>query len=152
VWRATRAEAVSVHQLAATCLYAVHDPASRRCTLTSAGHLPPTLCHPGGTVEFLDVAAGVMLGAGPGDYLAADIDLPPGSVLALYTDGLVEQPGQDISAGMSRLASALAAGPPRWPDQRAGQPRPPPAGRHRPAARPYHRPHSPLTHKGDGRW
>jgi hypothetical protein len=97
----------------ATCLYAVYDPASRRCRLTSAGHLPPALCRPGGAVDFLDVPGGVMLGAGPGRYPAADVDLPAGSVLALYTDGLVEQPGQDIGAGMSRLARALAAGPAR---------------------------------------
>jgi serine phosphatase RsbU (regulator of sigma subunit) len=68
-------------------------------------------------VEFVDVPGGVMLGTGRGDYPAADIGLPPGSVLALYTDGLVEQPGQDIGAGMSRLARALAAGPARSPDQ-----------------------------------
>ncbi len=97
----------------ATCLYAVYDPASRRCKLTSAGHLPPALRRPGGAVEFLDLPGGVMLGAGPGDYSAADIDLPAGSVLALYTDGLVEQPGHDLGAGMSRLARALAASPAR---------------------------------------
>jgi PAS domain S-box-containing protein len=101
----------------ATCLLAVYDPASRRCKLTSAGHLPPALRHPGGPSEFLDVPAGVMLGAGQGRYPVLDIELPPGSVLALYTDGLVEQPGQDIGTGMSRLARALAAGPPRSPEQ-----------------------------------
>src|SRR5215470_3533209 len=52
-----------------------------------------------------------MLGAGAGGYPATDIDLPAGSVLALYTDGLVELPGQDMGAGLSRLARALAAGP-----------------------------------------
>ena len=97
----------------ATCLYVVYDPESRRCRLTSAGHPPPALCHSGGTAEFLDPTGGVMLGVGPDRYPAVDIDLPPGSVLALYTDGLVEQPGQDIGAGMSRLARALAAGPAR---------------------------------------
>jgi PAS domain S-box-containing protein len=97
----------------ATCVFAVYDPASRRCKLTSAGHLPPALRHPGGTVEFLHVPGGVMLGAGAGRYPATDIALPAGSVLALYTDGLVEQPGQDIGTGMSRLARALAAGPAR---------------------------------------
>jgi hypothetical protein len=95
----------------ATCLYAQYDPVSRRCRLTSAGHLPPALRHPGGTVQFLDVPGGVMLGAGQDCYPAADIDLPAGSVLALYTDGLVEQPGRDIDAGLSRLARALAADP-----------------------------------------
>jgi serine phosphatase RsbU (regulator of sigma subunit)/PAS domain-containing protein len=101
----------------ATCLYSVYDPASRRCRLTRAGHLPPALCHPGGTVEFLDLPGGVMLGAAQGDYPVTDIDLPAGSVLTLYTDGLIEQPGEDLSTGMSQLARALAAGPARSPDQ-----------------------------------
>jgi PAS domain S-box-containing protein len=108
-------DVVAAHgdEAGATCLYAVHDPASRRCRLTSAGHPPPAVLHPGGRVEFLDLPAGLLLGAGPGRYPATDIDLPPGSVLVLYTDGLVEQPGQDIGAGMTRLARALTAGPTR---------------------------------------
>jgi serine phosphatase RsbU (regulator of sigma subunit) len=95
----------------ATCLYAQYDPASRRCCLTSAGHLPPALRHPGGTVEYLDVPGGVMLGVGPSRYPAVDTELSPGSVLALYTDGLIEHPGQDITTGMTRLARTLAASP-----------------------------------------
>ena len=109
--------AADSEEAGATCLYALYDPASRRCRLTSAGHLPPALRRPGGTVEFLDLPGGVLLGAGPGHYPATDIDLPPGSVLTLYTDGLVEQPGQDIGAGMSRLARALAASPARSLDE-----------------------------------
>jgi serine phosphatase RsbU (regulator of sigma subunit) len=62
-------------------------------------------------VEFIDVPGGVMLGAGPSRYPATDIGLPPGSVLALYTDGLIERPGQDISTGMARLARTLADSP-----------------------------------------
>jgi PAS domain S-box-containing protein len=100
----------------ATCLYAEYDPDSRRCRLTSAGHLPPALRHPDGTVDFIDIPGGVMLGAGPSCYPATDIDLPPGSVLALYTDGLIEQPGQDIGTGMARLAGVLAASPARSVD------------------------------------
>jgi PAS domain S-box-containing protein len=95
----------------ATCLYAQYDPASRRCRLTRAGHLPPALRHPDGRAEFIDVPGGVMLGAGAGRYPATDIALPPGSVLALYTDGLIEHPGQDISDGLARLARTLAATP-----------------------------------------
>jgi serine phosphatase RsbU (regulator of sigma subunit) len=100
----------------ATCLYALYDPASRRCRLTSAGHLPPALRHPCGRVDFLDVPGGVMLGAGPGRYPVTEKELPPGSVLALYTDGLVEHPGQDIGTGLSHLARILAVGPARSPD------------------------------------
>ena len=97
----------------AICLYALYDPASGRCRFTSAGHLPPALRENGGGVEFIDVPTGVMLGAGPSRYPVTDIRLSPGSVLALYTDGLIERPGQDLGTGMSRLAGALAAGPSR---------------------------------------
>jgi len=100
----------------ATCLYAVYDPASRQCRLASAGHPPPALRHPDGTAELIDLPAGLLLGAGPGRYPAIDVQLPPGSVLAFYTDGLIEQPGEDIGTGMSRLARALAACPAQSPD------------------------------------
>ena len=101
----------------ATCLYAQYDPASRRCRLTSAGHLPPALCHSDGTVEFIDIPGGVMLGVCQDRYPALERELPTGSVLALYTDGLVEQPGQDIGIGMSRLARVLTASPARSLDK-----------------------------------
>ncbi len=95
----------------ATCLYAVYDPGARRCRLASAGHLPPALRRPDGTTELIDLPPGLLLGAGQGRYPAVEMQLPPGSVLAMYTDGLIEQPGQDIGVGMSRLARALADGP-----------------------------------------
>src|SRR5215472_6198237 len=47
----------------ATCLYAAYDPASRRCRLTSAGHLPPALRRPGGRVEFLAALRSSALGS-----------------------------------------------------------------------------------------
>jgi hypothetical protein len=96
-------------EIGATCLYALYDPGSRRCRFTSAGHLPPALRHPGGRVEFIDVPGGVMLGVGPSRYPATDTELPEDSVLALYTDGLIEHPGQDIGTGMSQLARTLTA-------------------------------------------
>jgi PAS domain S-box-containing protein len=95
----------------ATCLHAVYDPRSRQCRLTSAGHLPPVLRGPDGSTELIDLPAGPLLGAGGGPYQATDRQLAPGSVLALYTDGLIERPGEDIAVGMSRLAQALADGP-----------------------------------------
>ncbi|HYZ55868.1 MAG TPA: SpoIIE family protein phosphatase [Streptosporangiaceae bacterium] len=100
----------------ATCLYALYDPASRRCRFTSAGHLPPALRRPGGTVDFIDMPGGVMLGMGQNHYPATGTQLPPGSVLALYTDGLIEHPSQDITTGMSRLARTLAASPAPSPE------------------------------------
>jgi PAS domain S-box-containing protein len=101
----------------ATCLYAAYAPGSRRCRLASAGHLPPALRRPDGTTEFIDLPPGLLLGAGQDRYPAVDTQLPPGSVLAMYTDGLIEQPGEDIGTGMSRFAQALAAGPARSPDE-----------------------------------
>jgi serine phosphatase RsbU (regulator of sigma subunit) len=95
----------------ATCLYTLYDPKSRRFRLTSAGHPPPALRHRDGTAGFIDIPPGVMLGMGHGHYPTVDIQLAPGSVLALYTDGLIEHPGQDIATGMSRLARALTVGP-----------------------------------------
>ena len=56
----------------ATCLYALYDPASRRCRFTSAGHPPPALRHPGGTVEFIDIPGGVMLGVVTDEGLVPD--------------------------------------------------------------------------------
>jgi hypothetical protein len=95
----------------ATCLHAVYDPSSRRCRLASAGHPPPVLRRPDGTTELIDVPPGLLLGAGPGPYPVADRQLEPGSILALYTDGLIERPGEDLAVGLSRLARALADGP-----------------------------------------
>jgi PAS domain S-box-containing protein len=101
----------------ATCVHAIYDPASRRCRLASAGHPPPVLRHPDGRTEFIDLPPGLLLGAGPGPYSHVERELAPGSILALYTDGLIEQPGQDLAVGMSRLARALADGPTRSLDE-----------------------------------
>ena len=106
-----RVVAAHGEEAGATCLHAVYDPASRRCRLTSAGHLPPVLRGPDGRTELLDLPAGPLLGMGQGPYRATDRQLAPGSILALYTDGLIERPGEDIAEGMSRLARVLADSP-----------------------------------------
>jgi len=95
----------------ATCLHAVYDPRTGHCQLTSAGHPAPVLRHPDGRAELIDLPPGLLLGAGQATYPAKELPLPPGSILALYTDGLIERPGQDISIGMSQLARALGDGP-----------------------------------------
>ena len=97
----------------ATCLHALYDPATRRCRFTSAGHPPPAVRHPDGRVEFIDVLQGMILGVQDDRYPTMEAELAPGSVLALYTDGLVEEPGQEIAAGMARLARTLTASLPR---------------------------------------
>ncbi|MBI0312411.1 SpoIIE family protein phosphatase [Streptomyces javensis] len=91
----------------ATCLYAVYDPVSRHCTLARAGHPPPALVRPDGSVTFLDLPAGPPLGLGGRLYEAAETELPEGSRLVLYTDGLVQDRERDIEAGLDRLREAL---------------------------------------------
>ncbi|GAB7029670.1 SpoIIE family protein phosphatase [Streptomyces platensis] len=92
----------------ATCLYAIYDPSSGRCTLARAGHLPPALVHPDGTVAYPDLPASPPLGIGGLPFEAVELQLPEGSNLVLYTDGLVEDRNHDIDTGMHQLATALA--------------------------------------------
>ncbi|MFD6721479.1 SpoIIE family protein phosphatase [Streptomyces sp. NPDC060131] len=97
----------------ATCLYAVYDPVTRHCTMARAGHPPPAIIGPQGQVTFPDLPSGLPLGVGLASFEAAELELPEGSVLAFYTDGLVETRDQDIDAGLLRLGTALAARPDR---------------------------------------
>ncbi|MDX3226736.1 SpoIIE family protein phosphatase [Streptomyces sp. ME19-01-6] len=96
-------------EVGATCLYAVYDPVSRRCTLARAGHPPPALVTPDGTVRFLELPAGPPLGLGGLPFEATEIELPEGSVLALYTDGLIETADRDIEIGLGLLREALSS-------------------------------------------
>ncbi|MEU5463679.1 sodium/proline symporter PutP [Streptomyces althioticus] len=94
--------------LGATCLYAVYDPVSGRCSMARAGHLPPVLVSPGGTAEVMDLPAGPPLGLGYLTFESCERELDEGSLLAFYTDGLVETPDRDIDEGIARLGAALA--------------------------------------------
>jgi PAS domain S-box-containing protein len=91
----------------ATCLYAVYDPVSRRCTLARAGHPLPVVVSPDGTVELLDLPAGPPLGLGGLPFESVEIELQEGSLLALYTDGLIESRDNDLDDGIFRLCQAL---------------------------------------------
>ncbi|WP_431046771.1 SpoIIE family protein phosphatase [Streptomyces sp. P1-3] len=92
---------------AATCLYAVYDPLTGRCTLASAGHPPPALLGPDGTASYIELNPGPPLGVGGLPFEKAVVDLAPGSVLALYTDGLIERGEGDIDEGMEQLRARL---------------------------------------------
>ncbi|WP_267595948.1 SpoIIE family protein phosphatase [Carbonactinospora thermoautotrophica] len=93
----------------ATCIYAVYDPVARRCCVANAGHPPPVLRYPDGGAAPVDLPRGVPLGVGGVSYQATEIELPEGATLVLYTDGLIEQRGQDIEAGIERLCRVLDA-------------------------------------------
>ncbi len=92
----------------ATCLYAVYDPVDGRCSLARAGHVLPAVVSGDGTVDLLNLPPGPPLGLGGLPFEAAEVDLPEGSLLALYTDGLVEARDRDIEAGLTLLRHALA--------------------------------------------
>ncbi|MEV1005246.1 SpoIIE family protein phosphatase [Nonomuraea sp. NPDC050202] len=92
----------------ATCLYLVYDPTTRACDLTRAGHPPPAVVHPDGTVHFLDTDPNLPLGAATPPFGTVELELPEGSLLVLYTDGLVESSVLDIDQGMADLAAALS--------------------------------------------
>ena len=93
----------------ATCLYAVLDPDSGSCLVAKAGHPPPVLALPGGSTELPELPAGLPLGLAAGSFDTVRIDLPPGAVLALYTDGLVESRTRPLEDGLSALRDALSA-------------------------------------------
>jgi anti-sigma regulatory factor (Ser/Thr protein kinase) len=95
-------------EVGATCLYAVYDPVSRRCTLARAGHPPPVLLRPGGEPHLVELPAGPPLGLGGLPFESAELELAEGSVLAFYTDGLIESRERDVDTGHRLLNEALA--------------------------------------------
>ena len=92
----------------ATCLCAVYDPTSRLCTFTAAGHPPPVVVHPDGAHHFADLPINPPLGAATLPFETATHELPEGSLLVLYTDGLLQDPARDIDAGMAELSRRVA--------------------------------------------
>jgi serine phosphatase RsbU (regulator of sigma subunit)/anti-sigma regulatory factor (Ser/Thr protein kinase) len=96
----------------ATVLYAVVDPQALVCRYTSAGHPPAVVAHADGRVELLEGGRGLPLGTGvAGTYGQGVVQLTAGSVLVLYTDGLVERRGSSIDDGLEQLQAAVADGP-----------------------------------------
>ncbi|MFJ8591203.1 SpoIIE family protein phosphatase [Streptomyces sp. NPDC093598] len=96
----------------ATCVYAVCDLRRGTCELSSAGHLPPVLAGADGSAKLIDVPGGVPLGVGGVEFGTVEVELAPGSLLALYTDGLVENRAEPIDAGLDTLTRLLRnAGP-----------------------------------------
>ncbi|WP_432584577.1 SpoIIE family protein phosphatase [Streptomyces sp. HD1123-B1] len=95
-------------ELGATCLYAIYDPVTRICTIASAGHPPPVALLPDGTVEVVQLSPGPLLGIGGLPFEATEVELPEGSLLAFYTDGLIEGRDHDVGAGLDRLCRTLA--------------------------------------------
>ena len=76
-------------------------------TLTSAGHPPPLVVEPSGQTRFLEGEGGLPLGVDvTTEYGERELSLEPGSIVVLYTDGLVERRGRSIDEGLMELARA----------------------------------------------
>jgi hypothetical protein len=106
--RLDRSAAALTDATCATCVYAVVDPAEGSCTMSLAGHLSPVLALPDGRTHVPALPAGMPVGLGAGPFGQARIKLPPGAVLALYTDGLVESRTRSFTKGVLALRSAIA--------------------------------------------
>ncbi|MEV2245263.1 SpoIIE family protein phosphatase [Streptomyces sp. NPDC049970] len=90
---------------AATCLVAVVDRREGVCEVASAGHPPPVFIDPGATrARVARLPVGPPLGTGMGGYRTAVLPCAPGTVLFMYTDGLVERRGEDIEVSIQRLS------------------------------------------------
>jgi PAS domain S-box-containing protein len=95
----------------ATMLYVIVDPGASAVRWVNAGH-PAPLMIVDGQPEFLAGAGSVPLGVLPfPTYEEVSARMDPGSTLLLYTDGLVERPGEHIDDGMAELAARVREAP-----------------------------------------
>jgi Stage II sporulation protein E (SpoIIE) len=95
----------------ATCLYCVYDPVARQCSIANAGHLPPVLGVRGEPPRLLEIPAGGPIGVGGISFQTVDVTVPDGSLIVLYTGGLVESRDRDLEAGLAALRRAITARP-----------------------------------------
>jgi serine phosphatase RsbU (regulator of sigma subunit) len=83
------------------------DPPTRVLTWAQAGHPPPVLVR-GQQATALRSPAGILLGAARSGYRAASLELSPGDLLLLYSDGLIERRHQSLDEGLAALTAAAA--------------------------------------------
>ncbi|MFD7503717.1 SpoIIE family protein phosphatase [Streptomyces sp. NPDC059850] len=110
-------DADSARITGATCLYAIYDPVSGRCSVARAGHPGLVLARADGTVHVPEIPASPPLGLGGEPFEAADLEVPEGSRLILYTNGLVASHDRDHDTGLDLLCRTLAAAPELNPAQ-----------------------------------
>ncbi|MFF4283438.1 SpoIIE family protein phosphatase [Streptomyces kronopolitis] len=94
--------------LGASCLYMVYNPVTRKCVMARAGHPPPAIVAPDHSVTFPDLPAGPPFGLSALPFEAMECELEEGSILALFTDGLIEARGQAAEVGKGKLRLALS--------------------------------------------
>jgi phosphoserine phosphatase RsbU/P len=97
----------------ATVLYAVLDPSLQTARISAAGHPPPVLAAPGRSSELVNVHPDLLIGVDAGTARhSATIVIPPGGLLCMCTDGLIERRESPLDEGLARLCKAVHAGRP----------------------------------------
>lgn len=98
--------------MVATVLFLIIDAGAGTVTIARAGHPPPALRHPDGTVQFLETQRTLPLGIDPAQIPSEAIyPIAPAETLLLFTDGLVERRGESLTASFERLLDALSSAP-----------------------------------------
>ena len=92
-----------------TLVYIVVDPANEQLQLLNAGHPCPLVLRASGDVADMSTTDTMILGAGGGQRSVLTRTFRDGDALLAFTDGLVERRGEDIDAGVRRLAQAFGA-------------------------------------------
>jgi serine phosphatase RsbU (regulator of sigma subunit)/PAS domain-containing protein len=90
-----------------TCLYAIYDPTTSSCTVARAGHPPPAVVCPDGSVHFAQAEGDPPLGVAGPPFEVSELRIPDGALLVLYTDGLIDSTSCDPAVGMGRMAGLL---------------------------------------------
>ena len=116
--RVSRVLARRPDKLLATAALAVVDPGAATLTYATAGHPPPLLLLPDGSVQLLDAANAPILGIATSRQVAQTLAFPPGATLVMYTDGLVEARDRPFTEGVEQAAALLSAQPARLDPER----------------------------------
>jgi PAS domain S-box-containing protein len=96
----------------ATLLYVVVDPSDGTLRWVNSGHMPPLLVSEDGPPRFLEGGRAVPLGVMPfPSFEEVSVGIEPAATVVLFTDGLVERPGEHIDDGLARLASGVSEAP-----------------------------------------
>lgn len=101
------AQAPNEEAVGATCVYAVYDPITRRCTLARAGHPSPVIASPHGAVHIPDIPLGPPLGSGQPPHEPIELELAEGSTLAMFTASLTDRHDGASQDGLDRLRRLL---------------------------------------------
>ncbi len=92
-----------------TVLYALLEPRGHLVRMSCAGHVAPALALPDAAAEIIDLPVDLPLGVEPDvPRRTTALDLPPGALLCLFTDGLIEHRTGDVDVALTQLLDALA--------------------------------------------